>query len=77
MTTQDIKDTVIKSLKRVSGSRTPKILGGQSCGMFDPGFCIESEELCIKIEVAFHKSALKNHELAHTLMLLAIDELIG
>ena len=49
--------------------------GGQHCGI-PCKTTLVSEDMSIKISVGFHRSMLKNKELAHTLFELALDELI-
>jgi hypothetical protein len=55
----------------------PVITGGQSAShcRVCPSILI-SEELDIKITVGYHRSSMKNKELAFTLFELALDELI-
>ena len=57
-------------------SQKPFKKGGQQCGIPNMPVIIESEELSVKIEIGYHRSALKNKELAKTIFELIIDELV-
>lgn len=54
----------------------PSRVGGQSCGLPQQKVKFISEELNISVEVGYHRSQLKNSELARTLIELAAEELL-
>jgi len=58
-------------------SERPKTTGGQSCGMPAYPVILISEEMNMKITIGYHRSQLKNKELAFTLFELALDELVS
>lgn len=51
-------------------------LGGQSCGLITSDIYIRSLETDFYIKVGFHRSQIKNKELALTLFKLYLDEVI-
>ena len=57
-------------------SNKPELKGGQHCGMPVYTTTLVSEELSVQITVGYHRSTLKNSELAMTLFELALDELV-
>jgi hypothetical protein len=57
-------------------SKRPPMIGGQSCGMPTYPVILKSDELDLEITIGFHRSQLKNKELAFTLFELVVDELI-
>lgn len=65
-----IKDNVEWAQKRT----TP--MGGQQCGFQYSPIVLKSEELNLEITVGYHRSNLKNKELAFALFELALDDLI-
>jgi hypothetical protein len=73
METQDIKKIVLANIK--IENYKPKT-GGQTCGVMESRIILYSEELDLRIEFGYHRSQLKNAELAHTLFELVLDELI-
>lgn len=54
----------------------PDESGGQNCGILQLKQKLISEELDIKIEIGYKRSALDNRELAIKLFELALDELV-
>ena len=68
------REFAINTLKRIPYKH--QNIGGQSCGIISSKVIIYCEVLDIKIEVAFHRSQIKNHEFAMLLMELAINDLI-
>lgn len=57
-------------------SKRPPVAGGQQCGMPSYPVILKSEELDLEITVGYHRSQLKNKELAQTLFELALDDLV-
>ena len=74
MTKQEIKQQIKNNVKW--DSERPKGTGGQSCGVSYYPVILISEEMNIKITIGYHRSQLKNKDLAFTLFELALDELI-
>jgi protein subunit release factor B len=68
------KDKIVKLIKwqtkREGG------LGGQSCGIMNPGVTLISEETGIEISIDYYRSQLKNKELAFNLFQLALSDII-
>ncbi len=56
--------------------RTPKKLGGQSCGMPNDPIVLTQEELLLEVTVGYFRGSLRNKGLAHTLMELAISDIV-
>jgi len=54
----------------------PEKPGGQSCGIPQYRQVLISEDLAIRIEVGYHRSTIKNRELAMTLFDLAMDDIV-
>lgn len=71
-----IKEELIKNLTWLKQSGSPLVKGGQSCGVLRSDVTLYCEELDIKITIGYHKSVIKNKELALTLFELAMDDLI-
>lgn len=67
---QQIRDNIKWDTKR------PAVIGGQHCGTPVYPVILISEELDFEITVGFHRSQLRNKELALTLFELALDELV-
>lgn len=57
-------------------SEKPQSLGGQQCGMPNYPVILISEDLNIKITVHYHRSQLKNKQIAWTLFESALNDLI-
>lgn len=74
MEVSKIKEQIKNNLKW--GSKRPSVTGGQQCGMPSYPVILKSEELDLEITVGYHRSQLKNKELAFTLFELALDDLI-
>jgi hypothetical protein len=68
-----IKEKLLKSLKRTDNTLRPVNENGFSVGLVPTDITFESEEFSIKITVGYHRSQLKNSELAIELMNNAID----
>jgi len=77
MNDQDIKKikAEIKSKVKI-GLKIPKPLGGQSCGTPNYPVILTSEDLELEITIGYHRSQLRNRELALTLFDLVLDDLI-
>ena len=77
MTDQDIKKikAEIKSKVKI-GLKIPKPLGGQSCGTPNYPVILTSEDLELEITIGYHRSQLRNKELALILFDLVLDDLI-
>lgn len=71
---EERKELIRKNIK--SEAWPPVSRGGQQVGLGPSGIKLTSEDLDIEIIISHHRSRLKNHELAMTLMELAIDDLI-
>lgn len=54
----------------------PNRVGGQSFRLPQQNVRIYSSELNVTVEVGFHRSQIKNYELARTLIELAAEELL-
>ena len=67
---QQIRDNIKWDTKR------PTVTGGQHCGMPNYPVILISKELDFEVTVGFHRSQIKNMELAQTLFELALDELV-
>lgn len=75
MDLQEIKEQIKANIKW--DVERPPVTGGQSvspCRAY-PSILI-SEELDLKITVGYHRSQMKNRELAYTLFELALDDLV-
>jgi len=73
------RNEIIKTLKdnliiRLEPSNN--LPGGQQVGVTQYSVVVECEELDASIKIGYHKSQLKNKELALSLMDLVIDDLI-
>ena len=73
MTRQEVIEISLKNCKREI--LNPK-MGGQSCGLPQQKVRLVNEELNVAVEIGTHRSQLKNHELAMTIMELIIEDLI-
>jgi hypothetical protein len=71
---EESKELIKKNVKY--SVKHPDKRGGQSCGMPAMPVILTSEELELEITVGFHRSQMKNRELAQTLFELALDELV-
>lgn len=70
-----IKEQIKQNVK--FGSKKPdNQYGGQSCGVPSYPIVLTSEELSLEITVGFHRNTLRNKELAYTLFLLVLDDLV-
>ena len=74
MNKAELKKSLIDNLKKSVPYDNDK--GGQTVGIVPSNVCLKCEELDIIIIIGYHKSQLKNMELAYVLMDLAIDELL-
>lgn len=71
---QEIKAKIKDNVK--IGLKIPKPLGGQSCGMPNYPVILTSEDLDLEITIGYHRSQIRNKELAFTLFELVLDDLI-
>jgi protein subunit release factor A len=74
MDINEVKQQIKKNVKW--DSERTRITGGQSCGMPAYPVILISEEMNMKITMGYHRSQLKNKELAFALFELALDELV-
>ena len=74
MQLSEIKQQIKNNVKW--DSKRPPVMGGQQCGMPSYPVILKSEELDLEITVGYHRSQLKNKELAFTLFELALDDLV-
>jgi len=58
------------------GKKTPPHTGGQQCGVPRCPVTLKSEDLNLEITIGYHRSQLRNKELAFTLFELALDDLV-
>ena len=76
MTPTEAKEWLKQQVKWQSEPCHSGTPGGQSCGMPPMAQTLISEDTSIMIKVGFHRSALKNRELAMLLFELALEDLI-
>jgi protein subunit release factor A len=74
MEVEDVKAEIKKNIKW--GMKESETKGGQQCGLVSVPIVLTSEDLCLSITIGFHRSQIKNKELALVLFELALDELI-
>lgn len=74
MTTEELKEEIKKNVKW--DTKRPPVMGGQHCGMPTYPIILRSEELDLEITIGYHRSNIKNEELAYTLFELALDEIV-
>lgn len=75
MNIEEVKNE-LKSKVKWSQKRSAEQLGGQQCGMPNYPVVLTCEDLDFEITIGFHKSSLKNKNLAFILFELALDELV-
>lgn len=57
-------------------TKKPQSLGGQQCGMPSYPVVLKSDELDLEITIGYHRSQMKNRDLALTLFESALIEII-
>lgn len=68
------KKQITDNVKWTTEERKPS--GGQTCGMPTSPVVLISEELNFSVKVGWHRSQLKNREIAFMLFQLALDEFV-
>jgi hypothetical protein len=74
MSVEEMKRQIRDNIKW--DTKRPAVTGGQHCGMPYYPIILISKELDFEVTVGFHRSQIKNMELAQTLFELALDELV-
>lgn len=74
MTQEEIKAEIKANVKW--SIERPPVTGGQHCGVTTYPTILRSEEIDLEITVGYHRSTIKNKELAYVLFELALDELV-
>lgn len=71
---KELKEQLIKDV--IIRSHPIQMAGGQSCHKMTTGISLTCESTGFKISIDYHRSQFMNRELALTLYLLFLDEVI-